>query len=159
MRKKPCGWALAFLRRPASGSRRPRGGPRRSPRTEKRASRRLCRSASHGGQAHEEAGSERAGGAPRRRAGDTAVSDVPERISVREVGPRDGLQNEDPVPTEAKIALTDRLSATGVLRISAASLVRPEAIPQMADADAVWIGIERAPYGRDSALVRSEGDT
>src|SRR6202047_1365611 len=138
MRKKPCGWALAFLSRPASRSRMPRGGPRRSPRTEKRASRRLCRSASHGGQAHEEAGSERAGGAPRRRAGDTAVSDVPERISVREVGPRDGLQNEDPVPTEAKIELIDRLSATGVQRIEAVSLVRPGAIPRVAGCDEVW---------------------
>src|SRR5271170_1571060 len=81
------------------------------------------------------------------------MSDLPERISVREVGPRDGLQNEDPVPTEAKIQLIDRLSATGVQRIEAVSFVRPEAIPQMADADAVWQGIERAPSVRYSALV------
>jgi hydroxymethylglutaryl-CoA lyase len=81
------------------------------------------------------------------------MSDLPERISVREVGPRDGLQNEDPVPTEAKIELIDRLSATGVQRIEAVSFVRPEAIPQMADADAVWQGIERAPSVRYSALV------
>ena len=81
------------------------------------------------------------------------MSDVPERISVREVGPRDGLQNEDPVPTEAKIELIDRLSATGVQRIEAVSFVRPEAIPQMADADAVWQGIERSPSVRYSALV------
>jgi len=81
------------------------------------------------------------------------VSDLPERISVREVGPRDGLQNEDPVPTDAKIELIDRLSATGVQRIEAVSFVRPEAIPQMADADQVWAGIERAPTVRYSALV------
>jgi len=81
------------------------------------------------------------------------VSDLPERISVREVGPRDGLQNEDPVPTRAKIELIDRLSATGVQRIEAVSFVRPEAIPQMADADEVWLGIERAPSVRYSALV------
>jgi len=81
------------------------------------------------------------------------VSDIPERISVREVGPRDGLQNEDPVPTEAKIELIDRLSGTGVQRIEAVSFVRPEAIPQMADADAVWAGIRRAPAVRYSALV------
>ncbi|HEY7015155.1 MAG TPA: hydroxymethylglutaryl-CoA lyase, partial [Streptosporangiaceae bacterium] len=81
------------------------------------------------------------------------MSDLPERISVREVGPRDGLQNEDPVPTGAKIELIDRLSATGVQRIEAVSFVRPEAIPQMADADQVWAGIERAPTVRYSALV------
>src|ERR1700741_152870 len=81
------------------------------------------------------------------------MSDVPERISVREVGPRDGLQNEDPVPTEAKIELIDRLSATGGQRIEAGSVVRPEGIPQMADADEVWLGSERAPSVRYSALV------
>src|ERR1700751_5081296 len=81
------------------------------------------------------------------------MSDVPERISVREVGPRDGLQNEDPVPTEAKIELIDRLSATGVRRIEAVSFVRPDAIPQMADADEVWQGIERAADVHYSALV------
>jgi hydroxymethylglutaryl-CoA lyase len=81
------------------------------------------------------------------------MSDLPERISVREVGPRDGLQNEDPVPTKAKIELIDRLSTTGVQRIEAVSFVRPEAIPQMADADEVWQGIERAPSIRYSALV------
>jgi hydroxymethylglutaryl-CoA lyase len=81
------------------------------------------------------------------------VTDLPERISVREVGPRDGLQNEDPVPTEAKIRLIDRLSGTGVRRIEAVSFVRPGAIPQMADADEVWQGIERVPSVRYSALV------
>jgi hydroxymethylglutaryl-CoA lyase len=81
------------------------------------------------------------------------VSDLPRQISVREVGPRDGLQNEDPVPTQAKIELIDRLSGTGVQRIEAVSFVRPDAIPQMADADAVWRGIRRAPSVRYSALV------
>jgi hydroxymethylglutaryl-CoA lyase len=74
-------------------------------------------------------------------------------ISLREVGPRDGLQNEDPVPTQAKIELIDRLSGTGVKRIEAVSFVRPEAIPQMADADQVWEGIDRAAGVRYSALV------
>ena len=69
------------------------------------------------------------------------MSDLPRHISVREVGPRDGLQNEDPVPTAAKIELIDRLSGTGVQRIEAVSFVRPEAIPQMADAEEVWHGI------------------
>ena len=81
------------------------------------------------------------------------MSDLPAKISVREVGPRDGLQNEDPVPTDAKIELIDRLSGTGVARIEAVSFVRPEAIPQMADASEVWQGITRAPSVRYSALV------
>ena len=81
------------------------------------------------------------------------MSDLPARISVREVGPRDGLQNEDPVPTDAKIELIDRLSGTGVARIEAVSFVRPEAIPQMADASEVWQGITRSPLVRYSALV------
>ncbi len=81
------------------------------------------------------------------------MADLPRTISVREVGPRDGLQNEDPVPTQAKIELIDRLSGTGVRRIEAVSFVRPEAIPQMADADEVWRGIARAAGVRYSALV------
>ncbi len=81
------------------------------------------------------------------------MSDLPRQISVREVGPRDGLQNEQPVPTQAKIELIDRLSATGVQRIEAVSFVRPDAIPQMADADEVWRGIERSSEVRYSALV------
>jgi hydroxymethylglutaryl-CoA lyase len=81
------------------------------------------------------------------------MSDLPGRISLREVGPRDGLQNEDPVPTEAKVALVDRLSKTGVGRIEAVSFVRPEAIPQMADADEVWQRIQRSAGVRYSALV------
>jgi hydroxymethylglutaryl-CoA lyase len=81
------------------------------------------------------------------------MTDLPARISVREVGPRDGLQNEDPVPTGAKIELIDRLSRTGVQRIEAVSFVRPQAIPQMADAAAVWAGITRSPAVRYSALV------
>jgi hydroxymethylglutaryl-CoA lyase len=81
------------------------------------------------------------------------MSDLPARISIREVGPRDGLQNEDPVPTAAKIELIDRLSSTGVERIEAVSFVRPQAIPQMADAEQVWRGIVRSPSVRYSALV------
>jgi hydroxymethylglutaryl-CoA lyase len=81
------------------------------------------------------------------------VTDLPSRISVREVGPRDGLQNEDPVPARAKIALIDRLSGTGVSRIEAVSFVRAEAIPQMADADEVWAGVRRDPAIRYSALA------
>jgi hydroxymethylglutaryl-CoA lyase len=81
------------------------------------------------------------------------MSDLPASISLREVGPRDGLQNEDPVPTPAKIALIDRLGHTGVSRIEAVSFVRADAIPQMADADEVWAGVARVPTVRYSALA------
>jgi hydroxymethylglutaryl-CoA lyase len=81
------------------------------------------------------------------------MSDLPSRISLREVGPRDGLQNEDPVSTQAKIELVDALSRTGVQRIEAVSFVSPKAIPQMADADDVWASIEHDPGIRYSALV------
>jgi hydroxymethylglutaryl-CoA lyase len=79
--------------------------------------------------------------------------DLPDRISLREVGPRDGLQNEAPVPTEAKVALIDALSGTGIERIEAVSFVHPRAIPQMADAAEVWAAVRRNPDVRYSALV------
>jgi len=81
------------------------------------------------------------------------VSDLPDRISLREVGPRDGLQNEAPVTTDAKVALIDALSGTGVGRIEAVSFVHPKAIPQMADADEVAKLMDRRPDVRYSALV------
>lgn len=81
------------------------------------------------------------------------MSDLPGRISLREVGPRDGLQNEEPVPTEAKVELIDALSGTGVGRIEAVSFVHPRAIPQMADATEVWSKVRRADDVRYSALV------
>ena len=77
---------------------------------------------------------------------------LPARFRIREVGPRDGLQNEDPVPTEAKVRLLDALSQTGVRRIEAVSFVHPKAIPQMADADEVWAA---HPPSARSALLRA----
>jgi hydroxymethylglutaryl-CoA lyase len=74
-------------------------------------------------------------------------------VSVREVAPRDGLQNEAPIPTDAKVQLIDALSGTGVQRIEAVSFVHPRAIPQMADADEVWARITRNPLVRYSALI------
>jgi hydroxymethylglutaryl-CoA lyase len=74
-------------------------------------------------------------------------------VSIREVAPRDGLQNEEPIPTDAKVRLLDALSATGVQRIEAVSFVHPKAIPQMADADQVWAAATRNPDVRYSALV------
>jgi hydroxymethylglutaryl-CoA lyase len=81
------------------------------------------------------------------------MSDLPAALSLREVGPRDGLQNEDPVPTAAKVELIDGLSRTGLARIEAVSFVHPRAIPQMADAEEVWAAIARPAGVRYSALV------
>jgi hydroxymethylglutaryl-CoA lyase len=81
------------------------------------------------------------------------VADWPAAVSIREVGPRDGLQNEDVVPTEAKVRLLSALGRTGVRRIEAVSFVHPKAIPQMADADEVWAAAEKAPGVQYSALV------
>lgn len=81
------------------------------------------------------------------------MNDLPAQISVREVGPRDGLQNEDPIPTADKIELLDALSKTGVQRVEAVSFVHPKAIPAMADADDVWASMHRDPSVRYSALV------
>ena len=81
------------------------------------------------------------------------MSDLPERLSLREVGPRDGLQNEAPVPTDSKVKLIDALSQTGVGRIEAVSFVHPRAIPQMADAAEVWEAVTTNPDVRYSALV------
>ncbi len=77
----------------------------------------------------------------------------PARVSLREVGPRDGLQNEQPVPTAAKVTLIDRLADTGLRRIEAVSFVHPRSIPQMADADEVWGRVTRRPGVRYSALA------
>jgi hydroxymethylglutaryl-CoA lyase len=81
------------------------------------------------------------------------MSQLPSRVSIREVGPRDGLQNEDPVPTADKVRLLDALSRTGVGRIEAVSFVHPRAIPQMADADQVWAAASKVDGVRYSALV------
>lgn len=74
-------------------------------------------------------------------------------VSIREVAPRDGLQNEEPIPTDAKVRLIDALSGTGVKRIEAVSFVHPKAIPQMADADQVWARMRHNPDVRYSALI------
>ena len=78
----------------------------------------------------------------------------PTTVRIREVGPRDGIQSEKAdVATEDKIRLIDALSATGLRYIEAISIVSPKAIPQMADARAVWAGIEKRDGVFFSALV------
>ena len=81
------------------------------------------------------------------------MPDWPARVEIREVGPRDGLQNEAPVPVAERIRLIDALSATGLRRIEAAAFVSPAAIPPMAGADEVMAGIARQPGVVYSALV------
>lgn len=67
-----------------------------------------------------------------------------ETVELVEVGPRDGLQNEARViPTAEKIALINTLSDAGFLRIEIASFVDPKRVPQMADGEAVLVGIDR----------------
>jgi len=78
---------------------------------------------------------------------------LPSTVEVREVGPRDGLQNEDPIPVDDRVRLVDALSGTGLSRIEAASFVRPEAIPAMAGAEEVMARIDRRPGVVYSALV------
>jgi hydroxymethylglutaryl-CoA lyase len=72
---------------------------------------------------------------------------LPDRVSVYEVSPRDGLQNERAtVPLRAKVRLIDALAAAGVSRIEITSFVSPKWIPQLADADEV-AKHSRAPEG------------
>lgn len=78
----------------------------------------------------------------------------PERVAVYEVGPRDGLQNEpSPVPTDVKVELIDRLTATGLPYIEASSFVHPRWIPQLGDAEQVVSRIQRAEGVRYGVLV------
>ena len=75
-------------------------------------------------------------------------------VRIREVGPRDGIQSEQAdISTADKIAFIDALSKTGLRFIEAVSFVSPKAVPQMADARAVWDGIEKNPDVFYSALV------
>ncbi len=82
---------------------------------------------------------------------------LPERVTITEVGPRDGLQNESRnIPIDQKIALIDALSSAGLTRIEAASFVHPRAIPQMANAGEVMAGIMRRPGVTYVGLVPNE---
>jgi hydroxymethylglutaryl-CoA lyase len=71
------------------------------------------------------------------------MAELPSVVRIREVGPRDGFQNEpEIIPTELKIELIDALARTGVQRLEVTSFVRADVIPQLADAGAVLDGIE-----------------
>ena len=71
---------------------------------------------------------------------------LPKRVKLVDVGPRDGLQNESgTVPAEIKIGLVDRLTEAGLPSVEATSFVSPKWVPQMADAPQVMAGIRRKP--------------
>ena len=82
---------------------------------------------------------------------------LPDRVRIREVGPRDGFQNEpEVIPTEQKVRLIDLLSASGVGRLEVTAFVRPDVIPQLADAEEVLERIERRPGVAFSVLIPNE---
>lgn len=82
---------------------------------------------------------------------------LPRRVTVVEVSPRDGLQNEArPVSTETKVALIERLADAGLRVIEATSFVSPQAVPQLADAEAVLARLKRRPAVRYPVLVPNE---
>ncbi|MFO1338776.1 MAG: hydroxymethylglutaryl-CoA lyase [Burkholderiaceae bacterium] len=79
---------------------------------------------------------------------------LPTRVKIVEVGPRDGLQNEkQPVAAEHKIALVHALQAAGLKEIEVTSFVSPKWVPQMADNAEVMAGIARQPGVRYSVLT------
>ncbi|MDE2147162.1 MAG: hydroxymethylglutaryl-CoA lyase [Burkholderiales bacterium] len=79
---------------------------------------------------------------------------LPTHVTLVEVGPRDGLQNEAaPVATADKIELVQRLQAAGCREIEVTSFVSPKWVPQMADNARVMAGLERRPGVRYSVLV------
>lgn len=82
---------------------------------------------------------------------------VPRRVTIVEVGPRDGLQNERaPISTADKVTFVDRLSEAGHSVIEVSAFVSPKWVPQMADAQQVFAGITRTPGVRYTALVPNQ---
>jgi hydroxymethylglutaryl-CoA lyase len=82
---------------------------------------------------------------------------LPNSVTIVEVGPRDGLQNEaEFVPTDQKIALIECLSETGLKRIEITSFVHPKAIPQLQDSEEVVKRIPKKPGIIYSTLVPNE---
>jgi hydroxymethylglutaryl-CoA lyase len=82
---------------------------------------------------------------------------LPERVTIVEVGPRDGLQNEPgTVPTDVKVAFIDRLARTGLSVVEATSFVSPRWVPQLADAAEVLAGIDPVDGVRYPVLVPNE---
>jgi hydroxymethylglutaryl-CoA lyase len=85
------------------------------------------------------------------------MSGLPRAVRVREVGPRDGFQNEpEVIPTERKVELIDALARTGLRRLEVTSFVRADVIPQLADAAQVLTGIEVPAHVSVSVLIPNE---
>lgn len=79
---------------------------------------------------------------------------LPARVTVYEVGPRDGLQNEkESLPVDVRVAYVDKLTEAGLPAIEAGSFVSPRAVPQLADSDEVFRRIHRKSGTRYPALV------
>jgi hydroxymethylglutaryl-CoA lyase len=82
---------------------------------------------------------------------------LPKTVRVREVGPRDGFQNEpEVIATADKVALIDCLSKTGLRRLEVTSFVRADVIPQLSDAEEVLRAIRRNPDVSYSVLIPNE---
>lgn len=82
------------------------------------------------------------------------MAELPNSVRIREVGPRDGFQNEpETIDTAEKVRLIDLLSATGVKRLEVSSFVRPDVIPQLADAAEVLLAVQRRPGVSFSVLI------
>jgi hydroxymethylglutaryl-CoA lyase len=85
------------------------------------------------------------------------MAELPKQVRIREVGPRDGFQNEpETIDTAEKVRLIDLLSATGVGRMEITSFVRPDVIPQLADAAEVLLAVQRRPGVSFSVLIPNE---
>jgi hydroxymethylglutaryl-CoA lyase len=85
------------------------------------------------------------------------MAELPKTVRIREVGPRDGFQNEpETIDTAEKVRLIDLLSATGVGRMEITSFVRPDVVPQLADATEVLLAARRRPGVSFSVLIPNE---
>ncbi len=82
---------------------------------------------------------------------------MPKSVRIREVGPRDGFQNEpETIATADKVRLIDMLSASGLERMEITSFVRPDVIPQLSDAEEVLRGVQRRDGVAFSVLIPNE---
>ena len=82
---------------------------------------------------------------------------LPDRVTMCEVGTRDGFQIEPEfIPTDVKVEVVDLLSAAGIPRIEVTSFVHPKAVPQLRDAEEVMARITRRPGTRYAALVPND---
>jgi hydroxymethylglutaryl-CoA lyase len=82
---------------------------------------------------------------------------LPPSVRIREVGPRDGFQNEpETIPTAEKVRLIDMLSGSGLSRLEVTSFVRADVIPQLSDAEEVLAAVQRRDGVSFSVLIPNE---